>query len=67
MLPILILLLRAFRAALRDIILPKMKIFGPDIIFISAGFDGHKDDIIGGCAAIENRDVPAGYTEEVYS
>lgn len=57
----------AFRAALQDKVLPAMRAFGPDIIFISAGFDGHKDDILGGRAAIKDTTVPAGYVEEDYA
>ncbi|RQM24184.1 hypothetical protein B5M09_001740 [Aphanomyces astaci] len=45
------------------LLFPAMEAFQPDIIFISAGFDGHKDDILGGCAAVSNRAVPAGYVE----
>jgi len=56
---------RAFRNALTNTVFPAMEAFKPDIIFISAGFDGHRDDILGGCAAVKNVGVPAGYTEEV--
>ena len=63
---LLIPLFRAFRQGMTNQILPAMEAFVPDIIFISAGFDGHKDDIIGGMAAIKNTHVPAGYTEEDY-
>lgn len=56
-----------FRSALQDQILPAMRAFRPDIIFISAGFDGHKDDILGGRAAVKNTAVPAGYLEEDYA
>ncbi|ETV95642.1 hypothetical protein, variant [Aphanomyces invadans] len=55
----------AFRHALTHDIFPAMELFQPDIIFISAGFDGHKDDILGGCAAVSNHDIPAGYVEDV--
>ena len=34
----------AFRAAMSNEILPKLEDFKPDFIFISAGFDAHKDD-----------------------
>ncbi|RHY35018.1 hypothetical protein DYB32_000506 [Aphanomyces invadans] len=54
----------AFRHALTHDIFPAMELFQPDIIFISAGFDGHKDDILGGCAAVSNHDIPAGYVED---
>ncbi|KDO29072.1 hypothetical protein SPRG_06127 [Saprolegnia parasitica CBS 223.65] len=58
----------AFRAALRDTVLPAMEAFQPDMIFISAGFDGHKDDIIGGQAAVgKTSTAPAGYVEADYA
>jgi acetoin utilization deacetylase AcuC-like enzyme len=57
----------AFREALTDKVLPAMKAFRPDIIFISAGFDGHRDDILGGVAAVKDPNVPAGYVEEDYA
>lgn len=34
----------AFRDALEQTILPALHNFGPDIVFISAGFDAHADD-----------------------
>lgn len=33
-----------FRAAIEEHWLPALKHFGPEIIIVSAGFDGHKDD-----------------------
>ncbi|GMF64743.1 unnamed protein product [Phytophthora lilii] len=57
----------AFRSALEKKVLPAMRAFQPDIIFISAGFDGHRDDILGGVAAVNNPNVPAGYVEEDYA
>jgi acetoin utilization deacetylase AcuC-like enzyme len=39
---------RGFRTAFEDVILPALKAFNPDIIFISAGFDGASTDPIGG-------------------
>ena len=33
-----------FKKSYEDIIIPNLKKFSPDMIFISAGFDGHKDD-----------------------
>ncbi|MEQ9447927.1 MAG: histone deacetylase family protein, partial [Rhodospirillaceae bacterium] len=39
-----------FRGALNDEILPALAAFKPDFIFISAGFDAHKDDPLGGLA-----------------
>ncbi len=38
----------AFREAFADVILPRVKAFAPDIILISAGFDAHEDDPLGG-------------------
>ena len=39
---------RGFRTAFEEAILPALKAFNPDIIFISAGFDGASTDPIGG-------------------
>ncbi len=33
-----------FRKSYEDIIIPELKKFSPEVIFISAGFDAHKDD-----------------------
>jgi len=33
-----------FRTAMRDVVLPAMRSFGPDLILISAGFDAHRRD-----------------------
>jgi acetoin utilization deacetylase AcuC-like enzyme len=38
----------AFAEALADVILPRVKGFAPDLILISAGFDAHEDDPLGG-------------------
>jgi acetoin utilization deacetylase AcuC-like enzyme len=38
----------AFQEAFEDTILPRVDAFAPDIILISAGFDGHKRDPLGG-------------------
>ena len=35
---------RAFRSAWSDLLLPAVRSFKPEVIFISAGFDAHKDD-----------------------
>ena len=35
---------QAFRAAMDDLILPALRNFDPDLILISAGFDGHERD-----------------------
>jgi len=33
-----------FRTKINDLLLPKLQEFSPDLIFISAGFDGHYHD-----------------------
>lgn len=38
----------AFRAAYEEVILPALRVFDPDILLISAGFDGHADDPLAG-------------------
>ncbi|CAJ1426338.1 unnamed protein product, partial [Effrenium voratum] len=38
-----------FRAGLRRQVLPQLQEFDPDLVFISAGFDGHEDDLLGCC------------------
>ena len=37
----------AFRAALEDLILPRMAAFAPDLVIVSAGFDAHRRDPLG--------------------
>jgi acetoin utilization deacetylase AcuC-like enzyme len=37
-----------FAEALQDLILPRIKAFRPDLLLISAGFDAHRDDPLGG-------------------
>ena len=37
-----------YRKALSDIIIPKMELFQPDLLIISAGFDGFHSDPAGG-------------------
>jgi len=37
-----------FRTAMSNIILPALDAFGPDLVIISAGFDAHRDDPLGG-------------------
>ncbi|WOF73193.1 histone deacetylase family protein [Parvibaculaceae bacterium PLY_AMNH_Bact1] len=37
-----------FRASYEKVILPALRAFDPDILFISAGFDGHADDPLAG-------------------
>jgi acetoin utilization deacetylase AcuC-like enzyme len=43
----------AFREALTNRILPALTKFSPDIIFISAGFDAHKDDPLADIGLVE--------------
>ena len=38
----------AFRAAIDDIILPRIEAFRPDLVILSAGFDAHRRDPLGG-------------------
>lgn len=45
-----------FRKGISDIILPALKAFRPDIIFISAGFDGAHSDPIGGALGLKPAD-----------
>lgn len=42
-----------FREAFDDAILPSLKTFSPDLIVISAGFDAHKRDPLGGLWLVE--------------
>ncbi len=42
------------RAAFRDVILPALERFAPQIVFISAGFDAHRDDPLAGMALDES-------------
>ena len=37
-----------FAEALQNVILPRVKAFRPDLLLISAGFDAHRDDPLGG-------------------
>jgi acetoin utilization deacetylase AcuC-like enzyme len=43
----------AVRAAVRNQWLPALERFRPQMIFISAGFDAHRDDLLGGMALVE--------------
>jgi acetoin utilization deacetylase AcuC-like enzyme len=43
----------AFQEALADRILPRLRDFGPDLILISAGFDAHERDPLGGLRLTE--------------
>jgi len=42
-----------FLEALASRILPRLKDFAPDLVLISAGFDGHRDDPLGGLRILE--------------
>ncbi len=43
----------AFQEALADRILPRLRSFGPDLILVSAGFDAHERDPLGGLRLTE--------------
>ncbi len=43
-----------FRAAYTDIVFPQLESFAPDLLMISAGFDAHQDDPVGGLNLIED-------------
>jgi len=43
----------AFRAALAEHWLPALEVFGPELVLISAGFDGHLEDDMSGTALVE--------------
>ncbi|MFH1157482.1 MAG: histone deacetylase family protein [Pseudomonadota bacterium] len=47
----------AVRKAMLEKIIPRLDAFAPEIIFVSAGFDAHRDDPLGGL----------GWTEEDYA
>jgi acetoin utilization deacetylase AcuC-like enzyme len=44
---------RAAKQALEDEWLPALDKFKPQMLFISAGFDAHRDDLLGGLALVE--------------
>ncbi len=44
----------AFRSRYRDIILPRVKTFNPQLILLSAGFDAHKDDPLASLRLVED-------------
>lgn len=53
-----------FRAAFNDHVLPHMRDYKPQLVFISAGFDGHRDDPYGqwigsGIAEVDYKTVTA--------
>jgi acetoin utilization deacetylase AcuC-like enzyme len=43
----------AFRLAFEEVVLPRVKAFAPDLILISAGFDAHERDPLGGLRVLE--------------
>jgi acetoin utilization deacetylase AcuC-like enzyme len=43
----------AFQEALADCILPRLRNFAPDLILVSAGFDAHRRDPLGGLNLVE--------------
>ncbi len=45
---------RQFREAVESQILPRIENFHPDLIVISAGFDGHRHDPLGGLRLVED-------------
>ncbi len=49
---------REFVAALREVLKPRALEFDPDFVLISAGFDAHKDDPLGGMEV-----TPEGFAE----
>jgi acetoin utilization deacetylase AcuC-like enzyme len=44
---------RLARQAVEEVWLPALEEFGPQMIFISAGFDAHREDLLGGLALVE--------------
>lgn len=52
----------AFKSAMMDVILPKLDAFAPEFLFISAGFDAHRDDPLAGLN-FEERDFAWGTLE----
>jgi acetoin utilization deacetylase AcuC-like enzyme len=44
----------AARRAAEEQWLPALKQFAPQMIFISAGFDAHRDDLLGGMRLVES-------------
>ena len=43
----------AFRQAMTECILPALEAFRPDLLLVSAGFDAHRDDPLGGLELVE--------------
>lgn len=50
----------AWRAAVETAILPRLEAFAPDCLFVSAGFDAHRDDPLAGLALVEDDYAWAG-------
>jgi acetoin utilization deacetylase AcuC-like enzyme len=42
-----------FRAAMNEVVLPRIDAFRPDLLIVSAGFDAHRDDPLGNLELIE--------------
>lgn len=43
-----------FRQAFTDVVLPRLAAFAPDMLFVSAGFDAHAFDPLGGMQLVED-------------
>ena len=39
----------AFLSLVRDVVCPVARAWGPDLVLVSAGYDAHRDDPLGGC------------------
>jgi acetoin utilization deacetylase AcuC-like enzyme len=52
-----------FRRAMQEIVLPRLLAFAPELLFVSAGFDAHRDDPLAGLM-LEDEDY-AWVTEEL--
>jgi acetoin utilization deacetylase AcuC-like enzyme len=44
---------RDYAAALRSVVLPRLRDFRPDVLLISCGFDAHADDPLGGMQLVD--------------
>lgn len=44
---------QAFRAAVEAHWMPRLQAFAPEMVFVSAGFDAHREDEMGGLALVE--------------
>ncbi|MGE0735583.1 MAG: histone deacetylase family protein [Alphaproteobacteria bacterium] len=45
---------REFRQAIRDVVLPALDRFAPELVMISAGFDAHRDDPLANLSLVED-------------